>query len=132
MEQAAVRTRFGGMDARLRRWQGENQPTLACVHVGKIKDVAEKGAVGFWLLAVEENMRTDDHGMEFYLTVKPSCPLAPFDGLPDNVHQCPNAIDSDTYFVTLAQGEGIWGDDARSGEQETSLGKGILEIKILD
>jgi hypothetical protein len=53
---------LGGMEGRLRlrRQQGENQPTFTGVHGRKSQDVAKEGAVGLRVLAVDDNMRAVD------------------------------------------------------------------------
>src|SRR5580693_8483471 len=49
----------------LRRRQGKNQPSLACIHGLESKDVSEEGAIRLRVSAVHDYVRTEDH--ELYL-----------------------------------------------------------------
>ena len=50
------------MERHFQRRHGEDQPALAGINRGKLKHVAEEGAVGFWILAVDNDMRCGDQG----------------------------------------------------------------------
>ena len=43
----------------------ENHPSVAYIYKGKPQDVAEERAIGFGILAVEQEMGTDDHAAEY-------------------------------------------------------------------
>src|SRR6185312_7989769 len=50
------------MNAHFRGRQGKYEPATARVHGGKIEKIAEEGAVGFGVVAIEEDMGADDSG----------------------------------------------------------------------
>jgi len=56
---------IGGMNCSFGPRQGENEPTMADIDGGKPEDAAEECAVGFGILAVKENVRTDDHAAQY-------------------------------------------------------------------
>lgn len=49
------------MDSELGRRQSENEPTIACVNVRKLQDVAEKFSIRLGILAVEDHVHSGDH-----------------------------------------------------------------------
>jgi hypothetical protein len=53
----------GGVERSLGRWKFEYQPVVANVHKGKLLHVAEEGAIRFRVLAVEQNVRADQHNV---------------------------------------------------------------------
>jgi hypothetical protein len=50
-----------GMKRGLRRRQGKNQPSVACIHGLESKGVSEEGAIRLRVFAVHDYMRTEDH-----------------------------------------------------------------------
>ena len=47
------------------RWHRENHPAFAHLYIAESEDVAEEGAVGFGIFAVEQKMSADDHAAEY-------------------------------------------------------------------
>jgi hypothetical protein len=62
MELAAVGIGLSGMNAGFGGRQSEDQPSASSVHCVEIEHVAKEGAIGFWVVAVQEYVGTDDHG----------------------------------------------------------------------
>jgi len=54
----------GGMKSGLGGRQFEDQPTVAGVDGREVQDVAKEAAIGFRVLAVEQEVRADDHAEE--------------------------------------------------------------------
>ena len=52
----------GGVDGDFGRWEGEDEPAVAGVDVVEVESVAEKGAVGVGVGAVEDEVGAGDHG----------------------------------------------------------------------
>src|SRR3984885_14072180 len=59
---------FGGMNRRFCRRQREDQPSLAGVHGCQSEDVPEEEAISCRILAVDDNMRTNDHDLYPFCT----------------------------------------------------------------
>ncbi len=53
---------LGRMDRNFRWRQFENQPSMPHIHTGKLEYIPQKGPVRFRILAVDNRVRTDDHG----------------------------------------------------------------------
>jgi hypothetical protein len=52
---------LGIMESDFQWRHGENQPTVAGIHAGKLEHIAEKSPVGFRILGVNDDMRSIDH-----------------------------------------------------------------------
>ncbi len=55
-----VRVILTGMHGHFGRRQAEDEPTVADIHVSELEDVAQQGAVGFRILAVNNGMSAGD------------------------------------------------------------------------
>src|SRR6202022_4057650 len=53
-------------------------------------------------------------------------------GLFDGVCQGSDAVDGDVDLVAALEREGVGWNDARAGEQETAVGKGLVAEEVLD
>lgn len=60
----AVRTRR--MNGDLGGRQAEDQPAVADVHVRELQHVAQEGAIGLRLSAVDDRVGADDHGIHLF------------------------------------------------------------------
>jgi hypothetical protein len=65
-----------GMKRGLRRRQGKNQPSVACIHRLESKDVSEEGAIRLRVFAVHDYVRTEDHELFSNTNLKPILPVS--------------------------------------------------------
>src|SRR5262249_52274230 len=65
VELTTVIARFSGMNTGFGGRQAEDQPATTGVHGAEVEDVAKEGAVLFGMIAVEEDVGTDDHKHKF-------------------------------------------------------------------
>jgi hypothetical protein len=61
---AIIRVR--GMDRTFRGRKRKNQPASACIDGAKPEDVPKKCAICFWILAVKQDMSSDEHGRNLW------------------------------------------------------------------
>ena len=52
---------FGIVECCLKWWHGENQPAVAGIYAGKLQNIAKKGPISRYVLAVYDYMGTKDH-----------------------------------------------------------------------
>jgi hypothetical protein len=64
---------LGGMNAGFGRRQAEDQPAASGIHRAQVKDVAKEDTVGFGMIAVEEDVRADDHKRRLYFRERFMC-----------------------------------------------------------